>query len=184
MTPDTLRATLAHTGLSDAEIDAAAARLGQLKDHIGRVERGEVQGGRLVNNWDATTFREQLVPLGNSRDADRSDNYVRRSIEDQDIAIERSKTDTIGMLVEDIRTNDARGLMNLAALWPPDKTGGILKADIRGGGELVKALHAERPRALTELLVKLSPEDRGAVLGSLPAQAAAELALQLQATQS
>jgi hypothetical protein len=165
MTPDALRAALADTGLSDDEINAATERLDQLQGHIGLVSQGQVPGGRLVDNWDATTFREQLA---------QPDNYVRRSIEDQSENVLGSSRKT-AVLVEDVRANGARGLASLAAMWSPDKTGGILKADIRAGGELVKALLAEQPRALTELLIKLSPEDRGAVLGGLPAEAAAEL---------
>jgi hypothetical protein len=118
------------------------------------VSQGQVPGARLVDNWDATTFREQLT---------QPDNYVRRSIEDQDVQVLSSSSKT-KMLVDDVRANGARGLASLAATWDADKTGEILKADIGTGGQLVKALLEAEPRLLTEMLVKISADDRAEVL--------------------
>lgn len=164
MTPDTLRAALADTGLSGEEMDAATARLGQLQAHIRMVGRGEVEGGRLVDHWDAATFREQLA---------QPDNYVRRSIEDQDVQILSSSSKT-AMLVDDVRANGARGLASLAATWDADKTGEILKSDIRAGGQLVKAMLEAAPRLLTEMLAKVSADDRAEVLRGYRSDAVTE----------
>ena len=111
-------------------------------------------GARLVDNWDATTFRDQLT---------QPDNYVHRSIQDQDVQVLSSSSKT-AMLVNDVKTNGARGLASLAAMWDADKTGEILKNDIRGGGQLTKALLESSPRLLTDMLVKISADDRAEVL--------------------
>jgi hypothetical protein len=76
------------------------------------VSDGQVPGARLVDNWDATTFRDQLT---------QPDNYVHCSIQDQDVQVLSSSSKT-AMLVNDVKTNGARGLASLAAMWDADKT--------------------------------------------------------------
>lgn len=154
MTPDALRSALADTGLSEEEVDAATARLGQLQAHIRLVGQGQVPGARLVDNWDAATFRDQMTARGN---------YVQRSADDLSEGI-REVPGKHAMLVDDVRNNGARGLAGLVALWDANRTNIELRQDLATGGRLVKALLEAEPRVLTDMLAKISADDRGEVL--------------------
>lgn len=65
MTNQDLESTLAANGLTQGEMKAAVKRLANLKNHIAEIQRGNVAGGQLVNNWNDQTFSELMAEPDN-----------------------------------------------------------------------------------------------------------------------
>lgn len=65
MTNQDLQSTLTANGLTRGELQAAFKRLANLKNHIAEIQRGNVAGGQLVNNWNDQTFSELMAEPDN-----------------------------------------------------------------------------------------------------------------------
>jgi len=147
---DQILVALEDTGLNSSEIDATKSRLAEVQQHIQAISEGRVEGGRLVDNWNAETFSELLQ---------KPDNYVQKCIEDQSIQLDQSPN-KIRILASDVRSGGQQ-LANILPAWDARSIQSTLNNDARQSGDLIAGMIRSAPQLLTEMLTKADMELSG-----------------------
>lgn len=153
VTDEELRRSLDGTGLTDEEVAATVSRMSGLKQHLLKLKRGEIPGGRLVDTWDEQTAQEQLS---------EPDNYLQRQSDDLVAQIYAAPL-RFKLLVDDLKEHGASLCQSLAKARGPkrdaiftgldkEKLVQLLELDHKTGGKMRQAFLARAPALLSAML--------------------------------
>ena len=144
MTNQDLKSTLAANGLTQGEMKAAVKRLANLKNHIAEIQRGNVAGGQLVNNWNDQTFSEIMA---------EPDNHMQRLVSGTFLILFNNKPELLKIL----QKGNSDDFVVFRRLLPG--ISGDYPAEILKNKEFLNALSA-KPALIQTLIQKIPLEGR------------------------